>query len=803
MKTNVRIVGFLVGAMLLAVCGTALAGGQDNNSYDGSGALSVWRMSKRSEQQILLDYAERLKNQLALKPGDIATEMELGRTYYWMAIEEAGNTPAVAEAEKCFEDVLSRDPNNAAALGFHGCLLGTEIGNRLVPDADVPRVGAQAMEEMDRGVALAPDSLEIRFLRAYAGMYTPSSVGRNNLVIEDFKFIISRFEVMPGGKDGLAEAYLGLGDTYNKVGRHEEAAAAWQHAARLGPGSEHATVAASRLGVTPEGWGVGNPRDARQLAAFFGFLIGLAIFAILAGRLLSDLLHTHRNRANIAASFLVSLIAFVWNGLNLLAILASLRPTMPKLLAQTVGSNHGGLYLVFALSPIPLGLLLAYKFHKATFMDVILKKGAALLIVLALAVINAYIWADLVTLSSFEVLNATLRPAIFTAIWLSLFALYLPLRGRVYALVDRYLLHRRDYSHLIESLTDRARSATDEEAFKRVVSETFQEAFTAEFVRFLAPENELATRIAAELDRHHTQVLLTRDVSDEDLYLDLESRRVELVLGIMSASDLQGISMFGPRAYGQGYLSEELKLLRAVAGHVAPLLENMQLHVVRRQQAVAEQELRKLATQAELKALRAQIDPHFFFNALNSVASLIGEDPGAAEDLVGDISELFRHAFRPNREFITLGQEVELVETYLKVERARFGERLVFENSVSPLALAIKIPALSIQPLIENAVKHGISKSSLPGVITLSVSIDRDNLSVSVQDTGPGISPSELSDIYSRGVGLSNVDSRLIALYGEGARLNIDSRIGQGARVSFVIPARLVSSELPAEVQQV
>src|SRR5580704_15117844 len=229
MKTNVRIVGFLVGAMLLAVCGTALAGGQDNNSYDGSGALSVWRMSKRTEQQILLDYAERLKNQLALRPGDIATEMELGRTYYWMAIDEY--TPAAAEAQKCFEDVLSRDSNNATALAFHGCLLGTEIGNRLIPDADVPRVGAQAMEEMDRGVALAPDSLEIRFLRAYAGMYTPSSVGRNNLVIEDFKFIISRFEVMPGGKDGLAEAYLGLGDTYNKVGRHEEAAAAWQHAA--------------------------------------------------------------------------------------------------------------------------------------------------------------------------------------------------------------------------------------------------------------------------------------------------------------------------------------------------------------------------------------------------------------------------------------------------------------------------------------------------------------------------------------------------------------------------------------------
>ncbi|HEY6333684.1 MAG TPA: histidine kinase, partial [Blastocatellia bacterium] len=538
--------------------------------------------------------------------------------------------------------------------------------------------------------------------------------------------------------------------------------------------------------------------------SFFALVVVLAIFGVLAARLLNDLIHTRRNRTNIAASLGISLVAFVWTAVKLAAMtLGAIHVTMPRFLASLADTSGSAVFLIFALGPIPLGLFLAYKFHKATFMDNILKKGASLLILIGLAVINAHIWADLVTLSSFTVINATLRPAIFVGIWLSLFVLYLPLRRRAHTLVDKYLLRRRDYSNVMGLLTDRVRSVTDEETLKDKVCEVFKEAFSAEFVRFLAPDSKLAGQITHELDEWGgSQVALTRDVIDEELYHELNSQRAEAVLAIKSSDKLYGLLIFGPRIYGQGYLSEELKLLSAVSGHIASLLENMHLHVVRRGQAVAEQELRKLATQAQLTALRAQIDPHFFFNALNSVAALISEDPEAAEELVEDLAEFFRAAFKPNREFTTVCHEIDLVDTYLKVEKTRFGDKLTFMKHIDPETLLIKIPALSIQPLVENAVKHGLSKTSLPGAIVLSVKETTEGLAVSVSDTGAGFAPGELSTLLSRGVGLSNVDSRLVGLYGEQAHLKVDAAPGRGATVSFTIPAGGISSRLPDTVLQ-
>jgi sensor histidine kinase YesM len=229
-------------------------------------------------------------------------------------------------------------------------------------------------------------------------------------------------------------------------------------------------------------------------------------------------------------------------------------------------------------------------------------------------------------------------------------------------------------------------------------------------------------------------------------------------------------------------------VLRAVGAEVGRTLENLRLHEARRNQAIAEEELRKLLAQAELKALRAQIDPHFFFNALNSVAALIHDDPEAAEKLLEDLADLFRQAFKPSAEFVLLGQELALIETYLAVEEVRLGEKLQFNQSILPEALAVKIPALTIQPLVENAVKHGIGRANGGGRITLSATLKDHCLNVSVADTGAGIAPSALPDLFSRGVGLANVNQRLIGLYGEPARLRIDSHPGQGTTVSFAVP---------------
>jgi two-component system LytT family sensor kinase len=162
--------------------------------------------------------------------------------------------------------------------------------------------------------------------------------------------------------------------------------------------------------------------------------------------------------------------------------------------------------------------------------------------------------------------------------------------------------------------------------------------------------------------------------------------------------------------------------------------------------------------------------------------------PSPAEELLEDLSDLFRHAFKPSRDFIPLSQELQLVGTYLKVERVRLGNKLQFKQAVLPDTLTIKIPTLTIQPLVENAVKHGIGGNGHGGNITLSAAVTDHCLNISVADTGTGISPTVLRDLFSRGVGLSNVNERLIGLYGETARLRIDTLPGQGTTVSFAIP---------------
>src|SRR5262249_6481066 len=153
-----------------------------------------------------------------------------------------------------------------------------------------------------------------------------------------------------------------------------------------------------------------------------------------------------------------------------------------------------------------------------------------------------------------------------------------------------------------------------------------------------------------------------------------------------------------------------------------------------------------------------------------------------------NLAELFRHAFKPSSEIIPLQQELDLVETYIEVEKVRLGDRLQFRKFVLPETLGLKIPALTIQPLIENAIKHGIGGANGGGAITLSASLRNGNLNVIVADTGEGIPQSEMNDLFNRGVGLSNVNNRLIKLYGQASKLCVDTAVGQGTTVSFSIP---------------
>jgi sensor histidine kinase YesM len=180
------------------------------------------------------------------------------------------------------------------------------------------------------------------------------------------------------------------------------------------------------------------------------------------------------------------------------------------------------------------------------------------------------------------------------------------------------------------------------------------------------------------------------------------------------------------------------------------------------------------AAQARLAALQAQMNPHFLFNALNTVASLTASDPGRAERTVEHLSHMLRRTLDRSRETTsTLADEIDYVRAYLSIERERFGERLQVEWAVDPDTTGVHIPPLTLQPLVENAIKYAIGARMGGGTITISTASRNGSVHLTVRDDGPGFPAG-----YRPGLGLSNLRTRLETMFGEDGRLTVDSRPG-------------------------
>ena len=204
-----------------------------------------------------------------------------------------------------------------------------------------------------------------------------------------------------------------------------------------------------------------------------------------------------------------------------------------------------------------------------------------------------------------------------------------------------------------------------------------------------------------------------------------------------------------------------------------------------------EQELVELAATAQLAALRAQINPHFLFNSLNSIAQLIRADPDRAEACVERLAEMFRYVLRyGEKDFVPLAEELELARAYLDIERARFGDRLRVETHVDPPSLQHLIPNLILQPLVENAVRHGLSRKRGGGTVRIDASLADGCLELSVGDDGLGMPDTALERVYEHGIGLRNLRDRLERLYGPAHLPQITSAPGSGTRVRLRLPVR-------------
>jgi signal transduction histidine kinase len=212
----------------------------------------------------------------------------------------------------------------------------------------------------------------------------------------------------------------------------------------------------------------------------------------------------------------------------------------------------------------------------------------------------------------------------------------------------------------------------------------------------------------------------------------------------------------------------------------------MAYHDLALERAGAVEKTRAELAQAELRALRAQINPHFLFNTLNSIASLIASNPLAAEDVTTRLADLFRYTLRASeREHSTLGAELDFLRAYLVIERVRFGERLRLEESIEPGLEALPVPSLLLQPVVENAVRYGVGARSEGGLVRIVARREGDRLVLEVADDGPGIDSSR--PVSGTGFGLHAVRERLRAA-GHPEALEIETAPDRGTRVRVTLP---------------
>jgi two-component system, LytTR family, sensor kinase len=322
-----------------------------------------------------------------------------------------------------------------------------------------------------------------------------------------------------------------------------------------------------------------------------------------------------------------------------------------------------------------------------------------------------------------------------------------------------------------------------------------------EFTPAASSEEDLLTHAAKTVARHlrtdryavsHSEASTHRmeapsirfleSISAEAAVTEVFSVQAQIPLRF-SSGDVRFL-ILGARRGGRRYLSEDLDDMRGLGAVIVEQVERFRA-----------EELKRLAAQAELRALQAQINPHFLFNALNTLYGTIDRHSVEARRMVLNLADIFRYVLQSDRAEIQLSEELKIVQAYLEIEALRLGERLKTEVFVEDGARSVLIPVLSIQPLVENAVKHGISGKSGGGTVVLRAERNEAGLLITVADTGIGFEASSQRRRDGASVGLENVKRRLVLCHGPTAELEIVSD-SNGTKVTFQLPTP-VQSEQP------
>ena len=425
------------------------------------------------------------------------------------------------------------------------------------------------------------------------------------------------------------------------------------------------------------------------------------------------------------------------------------------------------------------------QFH---FADVFVKRSLTLLATIFVVVIYSTL---VVSPVAHWAADRALRPA--AAAWIAASVLwcvpllFFPLGDRaIKRATDRWLLQRPDYQKLAQKFSREIECVSDETELSNYVAQTVQDALGAADVRMIPSAKASADRTLESSPNEETGMR-----PDYTGHPNLVGLGLELRLPIRTNSIVTHLLVVRTGEYSRKLLSGEMAFLETLTDQVGRKLQALQFERERNTQQLREARLLQLVTEAELKALRAQVNPHFLFNTLNTILDLISVEPKKAEGMTERLADVFRYLLaRSDRTLVPVIEEFDFLRTYLEIEQTRFGERLTVQISLDPSIANELVPPLILQPLVENAIKHGLWPKPSGGTLYIGALDHEHNVRLIVRDDGVGWPEhSRGSNRDSQGgIGFKNVVDRLQTLYGDRARLAVNGLPGQGTQITITIP---------------
>jgi hypothetical protein len=426
--------------------------------------------------------------------------------------------------------------------------------------------------------------------------------------------------------------------------------------------------------------------------------------------------------------------------------------------------------LVAHQSSLPLALAILLQDYRFAFADLFFKRALSLLLLASVA-FGLYVAVAVPLLAWHEThdRNDMQAAVLVIALWMTTALVYPALHKFAVWLVDKIILRRVSYARLQAELL---RTIEKRDDIKSVLTEVCDE------LKFALTAKEASW----------TEVLPARTETNLQT-VNFTPRSAEIFVPTVEAPFYRiNLNEF---AGGRRLLSDEIEMLAGIAVAAARRIDALRVTEERYERKGREDKLAKFAAEAKLSALRAQINPHFLFNALTTIGYLIQTAPDKAFQTLMKLTQLLRGVLRSTEEFSSLGEEIKLIENYLDIEKTRFEERLTVKIEIPQGLKKLRVPTLILQPLVENAVKHGISEAKTGGEVRISAGLKIEEsdtfLYLRVSDTGAGFDKTKTN---SDGIGLENIRQRLRSHYGKKAHLKIESDLRKGTNAEIKLPVK-------------